>query len=88
MSEYWWNNNIVSLCSFHVVFCLEYGRKCLVGDVAKRLKELVLLKAEELNVSIAEFELLPDHVHILLQCDPQFGIHRVVKQYVENQKNA
>ncbi len=23
---------------------------------------------------------MPDHVHLLIQCDPQFGIHRVVKQ--------
>ena len=23
---------------------------------------------------------MPDHVHLLIQCDPQFGIHRVIKQ--------
>lgn len=25
-------------------------------------------------------DVMPDHVHLLIQCDPQFGIHRVVKQ--------
>jgi putative transposase len=24
-------------------------------------------------------EIMPDHVHLLLSCDPQFGIHRLVK---------
>jgi putative transposase len=24
-------------------------------------------------------EVLPDHVHLLVGCDPQFGIHRLVK---------
>ncbi|GAJ45064.1 hypothetical protein GT2_26_00230 [Parageobacillus thermoglucosidasius NBRC 107763] len=24
-------------------------------------------------------EIMPDYVHLLIQCDPQFGIHRVVK---------
>lgn len=23
---------------------------------------------------------MPDHVHLLVECDPQFGIHRLVKQ--------
>ena len=73
---------------FMSYFVRNIGENASLETLKKRLKELVLLKAEELNVSIAEFELLPDHVHILLQCDPQFGIHRVVKRYIENQKNA
>jgi putative transposase len=24
-------------------------------------------------------EVMPDHVHLLLDCDPQFGIHRLVR---------
>lgn len=24
-------------------------------------------------------EVMPDHVHLLVSCDPQFGIHRLVK---------
>ena len=26
-----------------------------------------------------EMEVLPDHVHLLVGCDPQFGMHRLVK---------
>ena len=29
---------------------------------------------------IVELETMPDHVHLLVSCDPQFGIHRLVKQ--------
>ncbi|MFC8383655.1 IS200/IS605 family transposase [Nocardia sp. NPDC057272] len=29
---------------------------------------------------IIELETMPDHVHLLVSCDPQFGIHRLVKQ--------
>jgi putative transposase len=36
-------------------------------------------KATELNAEIVEMEIMPDHVHLLVKCDPQFGIHRVVK---------
>ncbi len=33
-----------------------------------------------MNVDIIEMEIMPDHVHLLIEVDPQFGIHRVVKQ--------
>ena len=28
---------------------------------------------------VIEMEIMPDHVHLLIDVDPQFGIHRVVK---------
>jgi len=31
-------------------------------------------------VELIEMEIMPDHVHLLLEVDPQYGIHRVVKQ--------
>lgn len=33
-----------------------------------------------MNVEIIEMELMPDHVHLLIEVDPQFGIHKAVKQ--------
>jgi putative transposase len=73
------NRNIVYDCKYHVVFCPKYRKKVLVPPVSERLKELFQSKAKELQAEIAEMEIMPDHVHLLIQCDPQFGIHRVVK---------
>jgi putative transposase len=73
------NRNIVYDCKYHVVFCPKYRKKVLVPPVSERLKELFQSKAKELQVEIAEMEIMSDHVHLLIQCDPQFGIHRVVK---------
>jgi putative transposase len=28
---------------------------------------------------VIELDVLPNHVHLLVGCDPQFGIHRLVK---------
>jgi REP element-mobilizing transposase RayT len=28
---------------------------------------------------LIEMEVMPDHVHLLVGCDPQYGIHRLVK---------
>ena len=35
--------------------------------------------AEEIKVDIIEMEIMPDHVHMLLEVDPQYGIHKAVK---------
>lgn len=74
------NDNIVFDCKFHVIFCPKYRRRVIIGDVEKRLKELLNEKANEIQAEIIEMETVPDHVHLLISCDPQFGIHRVVKQ--------
>ncbi len=73
------NHNIVFDCKYHVVFCPKYRKKVLKEPADIRLKELFLEKAIELRAEIVEMEIMPDHVHLLIKCDPQFGIHRVVK---------
>lgn len=73
------NNNVVFDCKYHVVFCPKYRRKVLTAPIDARLKELLESKAKDLNANILEMEIMPDHVHILISCDPQFGIHRIVK---------
>ncbi|MEE0327550.1 IS200/IS605 family transposase [Phascolarctobacterium succinatutens] len=70
---------MVYSCKYHIVFCPKYRRKVLVNGVDTRLKELVNSICEELQVDIIEMEIMPDHVHILLGVDPQFGIHKAVK---------
>jgi putative transposase len=51
-----------------------------VDGVDVRLKELIVNTCERLNVELIEVEVMPDHVHLLLEVDPQYGIHRTVKQ--------
>lgn len=77
--EYKSNNNVVFSCKYHVVFCPKYRRKVLVNGVDERLKTIIKETAAELRVEILEMEVMPDHVHILCEVDPQFGIHRFVK---------
>lgn len=74
------NKNIVYSCKYHVVWCPKYRRNVLVDDVADSLKELIIEVCEENQSEILEFEILPDHVHLLVEVDPQLGIHRLVKR--------
>lgn len=33
-----------------------------------------------MDVDIIEMEIMPDHVHMLIQVDPQFGVHKTIKR--------
>ncbi len=78
--EYRNNNNIVYSCKYHVVWCPKYRRKVLVDGIDVRFKELAEEVCTKLHIDLIEMEVMPDHVHLLLEVDPQFGIHRAVKQ--------
>jgi len=73
------NNNIVYSCKYHVVWCPKYRRKVLVGQIEVRLKELIREICEELQSELIELEIMPDHVHLQIEVDPQFGVHKVIK---------
>jgi len=79
MNKYKSNNNIVFSCKYHIVWCPKYRRKVLVGDVEKRLKEIINKLALELNVEIIKMETDKDHIHILIDIDPQFGIMKFIR---------
>ena len=74
------NNNVVCSCRHHVVFCPKCRRPVLVDGVDGRLKEIALEVADEMGFDIIEMEVMPDHVHMLLEAGPQLGIHRAVKR--------
>jgi len=76
--SYHTDHSIVYSCQYHVVFCPKYRRKVLIDAVAARLKELVLSKQAEYGYLLMEMEVLPDHVHLLLDVDPRVGVNVVV----------
>lgn len=78
--KYKGNNNVVYSCKYHVVWCPKYRRKVLVDGADVRLKELIDEICHELRIDVIEMEIMPDHVHLLMEVDPQFGIHKAVKQ--------
>jgi putative transposase len=51
-----------------------------VDGVDVRLKEIIHQTATELQAEVIELEVMPDHVHLLCEVDPQFGIHRLTKR--------
>ncbi len=70
---------MVYSCKYHVIWCPKYRRSVLVNGVDVRLKEIIQSVATECKCEILELEVMPDHVHLLVEVDPQFGIHKLIK---------
>ena len=88
------NNNVTYRCHYHVVWCPKYRRKVITsldpkianpplpgdpGPVDVRLLEIIHEVADAHGAQIIEAETMPDHVHLLVSVDPQFGIHKLVR---------
>jgi len=65
---------------YHLIWCPKYRRKILVGEVANRLKELLIEKADEIDTSIETIEIMPDHIHLFIKTPPTASPHWVVQQ--------
>lgn len=73
------NNNVVYSCQYHVIWCPKYRRKVLVEPVDAGLRRIIADVCHGAHSRIIEMEIMPDHVHLLVECDPQFGINRLVR---------
>jgi len=85
--EYHSDGQFIYSCMYHVIFCPKYRRSVLIDKIANRFKELVKDKQEEYKYQVLEQEVMPDHVHMILDVNPKIGIYTVVskiKGYTSN----
>ena len=82
------SSNIVYSCKYPIVWCPKYRRKVLVDEVAVRLENIIGETSAEKQVEIIEMEItpalacgasVPDHVHLLCEIHPQYGVHLFVR---------
>ena len=59
---------------YHIVWCTKYRRKVLTAGVDENCKRLLADLAEECGLRILAMEVMPDHVHVLVDAKPQFYI--------------
>ncbi|BBZ06600.1 IS200/IS605 family transposase [Mycolicibacterium doricum] len=45
----------------------------------QRLKDIIVEVIEEKGAWLIEMETMPEHVHLLVEVDPQLGVHKLVK---------
>ena len=80
MKNYRTTETTVYCCRYHIIFCPKYRRKVLTPPIQERLKEIVLSMQEKNNFMVLEMEVVPDHVHLLLDIDPTIGVQQIVSR--------
>ena len=78
MKKYRTTETTVYCCRYHIIFCPKYRRKVLREPIAERFKQIVMSMQEEQNFYVLGMEVMPDHVHMLLDIDPTIGVNVVV----------
>jgi putative transposase len=80
LRKYKSNNNLVYSCKYHVVWCTKYRRAVLNDIVQEELKVIISEICVKRKSEILSLELMVDHVHLLIEVDPQYGIHKLIKE--------
>ncbi len=65
-------------CKYHVIFIPKYRRKKLYGVVKKRLGIVFHQLAQQKGCWIEKGNIMPDHVHMLINVPPKLAVSAVV----------
>ena len=61
------------------VWCVKYRHKVITSAIEKRLHEILRKIAEDNNFKITEINGEADHIHLLVECSPQYFIPDMLK---------
>lgn len=74
--------------NYHFVWCPKYRRAILVGDIQRRLDELIRKKCAELDGEILSLSIAADHVHLFVKTNPRIAPNKfigLVKGYTSHE---
>ena len=69
---------------YHIIWCTKYRKKVLEGGIEEQCKRMLQELAVQYSFQILAMEVMPDHIHLLLDCRPQFMISDMVKIFKGN----
>ena len=79
--KYRHNNHSVGSATVHLVWVPKRRKVVLVGKVKERLHQIITEVANEKKWFIKALEIAPDHVHLLVEHDPDTAINQIVKAF-------
>ena len=78
-NELTYGRGYVYSLQYHVVWCTKYRKNVLCNGIDERCKDLLLEMAQRYLFTIVAMEVMSDHIHLLLDCKPQFMISDMIK---------
>lgn len=81
MGKYWQGSQTKHRLMYHLIWIPKYRKRVLKGKVAERIKELLYECADLQRWKIEELNIQPDHVHVLVQMNPDVSVSRMVQLF-------
>ena len=66
---------------YHLVWIPKYRRSFLRGEIAERLKQILKEIARDYRIRIIAMEVMPDHVHMLVEAPPKYAPAKIVQLF-------
>ena len=86
MVDYRKGSHTVYDIQYHFVWVTKYRYQVLGGEVAKRVRELILQSCLSREIKIIKGHVSKDHIHILVSCPPQLSPSKVM-QYLKGRSS-
>jgi putative transposase len=64
---------------YHIVWVTKYRKPILLGDVKADVQEYLLDTLKSLDMTALAMEIMPDHIHLLVDCKPQLRLSDAIK---------
>jgi putative transposase len=78
-NELTYGRGYVYSLQYHLVWCTKYRKKVLRSGIDTECREMLEALAGEYKFTITAMEVMPDHIHLLVDCRPQFYIPDMIK---------
>ncbi|MCI6466830.1 MAG: IS200/IS605 family transposase [Faecalicatena sp.] len=79
ISKLTYGRGYVYSLQYHIVWCTKYRKAVLKDGIDTECKTMLQEIARQHAFDILAMEVMPDHIHLLLYCRPQFRISDMVK---------
>jgi putative transposase len=73
-------DHVTYFCQYHIAWCPQYRRPVLIDGADTRLKEIIQSVCQTFGAEIRHLEITADHVQLIVEVDPHYGVHRLMRQ--------
>lgn len=64
---------------YHIVWTTKYRKSVFVGVIEQDVKNYLIETLKSLDMDITAMEVMPDHIHLLVNCKPQIRLSDAIK---------
>lgn len=64
---------------YHIVWTTKYRKSIFVGGIEQDMKNYLFETLKSLDINVLAMEIMPDHIHLLVDCKPQLRLSDAIK---------